>query len=198
MITLVLGGARSGKSRYAESLVAQAKASDSARSHSTSNKQAVYIATAQALDDEMKQRIAHHQNDREQSQLKWQTIESPLSLAQTLAAHDGENKLILVDCLSLWLTNELLATPSDWHSAKAELLAYLPKLKGELVLVSNEVGMGIVPMGEINRRFVDESGWLHQDIAALAQRVVLVTAGIAQILKNEVSSVMNTSSKDVQ
>lgn len=182
MITLVLGGARSGKSRYGETLIADGLS----QSHETERpKKAIYIATAQALDEEMSDRIAHHQAGREAQKIDWITIESPTRLADTLVEHSNDDSLILVDCLSLWLTNELLAEPSCWSESKAAFLACLPKLKGELVLVSNEVGMGIVPMGEINRRFVDESGWLHQVIAQIAERVVLVTAGIPQVLKDE-------------
>lgn len=181
MITLVLGGARSGKSRYAETLIEEGLRGTLG---GEKPKKAIYIATAQALDEEMSDRIAHHKAGREAQEVDWLTIESPMALAETLIEQSDENSLILVDCLSLWLTNELLAEPSHWSESKSAFLACLPKLKGELVLVSNEVGMGIVPMGEINRRFVDESGWLHQAIAQVAERVVLVTAGIGQILKD--------------
>ena len=174
LIHFILGGARSGKSRFAESLV-----------HDV-NKQGlecVYVATAQALDDEMVHRITQHKKIRNKSELKWKTIECPLMLNECLVAHMSSNSVILVDCLTLWLTNQLLHNERHWSQVKTDFLQTLSQVKGRLILVSNEVGLGIVPLGEINRRFIDEAGWLHQDIAQLAERVTLVTAGLPQYLK---------------
>lgn len=170
MIELVLGGARSGKSSYAEQqLVA-------------SGDQLIYIATATAGDGEMSQRIALHQ--RQRADKHWRTIEEPVSLADTLLQLSDDGTAILIDCLTLWLANCLFSEDeSCWEQQKSALLAALPKLKGRVIFVSNEVGQGIVPLGEINRRFVDESGWLHQSVAQLADRVTFVTAGIPQTLK---------------
>lgn len=205
MITLVLGGARSGKSRYAESFVQQLVQSQQASNQPSS--QCVYIATAQGLDAEMRQRIAHHQTARAEQTITWQTVEQPRNLAEAIEQHSSDDTVILVECLSLWLSNELLAElepshvieqefneetlwqepPCDmvpvWQPARSRLMQAIKSHRGHLILVSNEVGQGVVPLGEINRRYVDEAGWLHQDIAAQADRVVLVTAGIPQILK---------------
>ncbi|ACJ27801.1 Cobalbumin biosynthesis enzyme [Shewanella piezotolerans WP3] len=177
MIHLVLGGARSGKSRFAEQLVANWQLN-------TPKAEYIYVATAQALDKEMQARIAHHKAQRQSAALGWQTIESPLHLSATLNKYANVNSVILVDCLTLWLTNHLLDEASDWRTVKADLLTSLESFPGQLILVSNEVGNGIVPMGELSRRFVDEAGWLHQDIAALADNVTLVTAGLPLSLKS--------------
>jgi len=183
-VHLVLGGARSGKSRFAEQA-----AIDSA-------KDVIYIATATIYDDEMQQRINRHIDDRPSH---WLTIEEPLLLAQALQQHSTEDNCILVDCLTLWLTNVLMAEQDQsadmkqedtaqgqgfLEQYKAELLTTLASLPGQVILVSNEVGQGIVPMGELSRRFVDEAGWLHQDIARIAQHVTLVVAGLPMQLKN--------------
>jgi len=169
MLELVLGGARSGKSVYAEQ---QAGAS---------GLDVVYIATAQASDEEMVQRIAQHQVRRPAA---WKTIEAPLELANTLHAEAATGVCLLVDCLTLWLTNCLLHDEQNyWTQQRQQLLNILPDLPGTIILVSNEVGLGIIPLGEINRRFVDEAGYLHQSIAGIAEKVVLVTAGLPQYLK---------------
>ncbi len=177
-IHLVLGGARSGKSRFAEQLAIN------------SGKEVIYIATATIYDDEMQQRINRHIDDRPSH---WLTVEEPLELAKTLKQHAGPNTCLLVDCLTLWLTNLLMAEQNQeatdskkvqsFAEYKTELLAVLPQLAGQIILVSNEVGQGIVPLGELSRCFVDEAGWLHQDIAAIAQEVSFITAGLAQKLK---------------
>jgi len=170
-IELVLGGARSGKSRYAEQ---QAKSTD---------QQVVYIATATVYDDEMADRVQRHKDDRPSH---WVTIEEPLQLATTLQQHAAEDKCILVDCLTLWVTNLLMLEDEQKFAAEKQvLLDVLPKLPGKIILVSNEVGQGIVPLGELSRRFVDESGWLHQAIAALADDVTLVVAGIPMPVKRK-------------
>ena len=168
---LILGGARSGKSRYAEQCAQQSK------------RPVVYIATAQALDPEMDQRILHH---RAQRPVQWTTVEEPVRLAQSIEniALNQPQALILIDCLTLWLTNCLLADDPDcWPREKAALLAMLQQVHNPQLLVSNEVGHGIVPMGELSRRFVDEAGRLHQDIAALVPAVTLVVAGIPMAVK---------------
>ncbi|GIU32603.1 bifunctional adenosylcobinamide kinase/adenosylcobinamide-phosphate guanylyltransferase [Shewanella schlegeliana] len=179
MIHLVLGGARSGKSRFAEAQVKQllVKPQDNVDS------ECFYLATAQALDSEMAQRINHHQTQRQTDEINWRTIECPLELTTALKAHATESSIILVDCLTLWLTNRLLKPEDDWQQVKTAFLQTLTELPGSVILVSNEVGCGIVPLGELNRRFVDEAGWLHQEIAAIADRVTLVTAGLSQCLK---------------
>ena len=171
MLQLILGGARSGKSRLAEQI-----AKDSGLS-------VVYIATAQALDEEMQQRIQHHQQQRPSH---WQLSEEPIFLADQLLQLDQENQLILVDCLTLWLTNLLLAEDAALQQQQTEkLLKVLPQLKSDIILVSNETGLGVVPMGEISRRFVDEAGRLHQALGQLADKVVFCVAGFPMILKGE-------------
>ncbi|GIU05546.1 MULTISPECIES: bifunctional adenosylcobinamide kinase/adenosylcobinamide-phosphate guanylyltransferase [unclassified Shewanella] len=181
MIHLVLGGARSGKSSYAESQVLQCVSATGAAAESA--KSCWYFATAQALDSEMQQRILHHQAQRQIDAIAWQTIECPLELTHALQSHATDDSVILVDCLTLWLSNQLFCENNDWQQVKSDFLQALAKLPGTVILVSNEVGCGIVPMGEISRRFVDEAGWLHQDIAAIADKVTLVTAGLPLHLK---------------
>lgn len=174
MIELILGGARSGKSQLAEQRA------------SASQQRVVYIATAQRMDGEMSERIAHHQSRRPEH---WATVEEPVALAQALQEVDAPNTLILVDCLTLWISNLLcLDNGSHFEEHKTALLTTLPRLQSDLILVSNETGMGVVPMGELTRRFVDESGWLHQDLAALADTVTLAVAGLSHQLKPAVHS----------
>jgi adenosylcobinamide kinase/adenosylcobinamide-phosphate guanylyltransferase len=171
MLELVLGGARSGKSTYAEQ---QAKAS---------GLDVIYIATAQADDAEMAHRIRQHQSQRPSH---WKTSETPIALASTLTEQARSSRCLLVDCLTLWLSNCLLHDDIEcWPQQRQCLLDVLPNLPGTIILVSNEVGQGIVPMGEINRRFVDEAGWLHQSLAEIAARVTLLTAGLPQYLKGK-------------
>lgn len=166
-VHLVLGGARSGKSAYAEQTALNLGGS------------LHYIATAQPrADAEFQARIARHQLSRS---TQFKTHETPLHLAHTLNTLNASEHTIVVDCLTLWVTNCLLA--QCWEAERDALLALLPKLRCRCLLVSNEVGLGVVPMGELSRQFVDASGWLHQDIAALADAVTLVTAGLAQRLK---------------
>jgi len=169
MIELILGGARSGKSRHAEQLVID------------SGKKKYYIATAQAHDEEMRSRIEIHQERRSKD---WIVIEQPFTLADTLSEHDHEDHCILIDCLTLWLSNLLHSSDKNqWQQEKIKLLNKLTDLRGHILFVSNEVGCGITPMGEITRQYVDELGWLHQDIANTCDRVTLVTAGIPSVLK---------------
>lgn len=175
MKTLILGGARSGKSALAERL-----AGDSGR-------EVVYIATSQAHDDEMHERIAHH---RARRPLHWQSEEEPLALADALRRHAREDRCLLIDCLTLWLSNLLIdPQPSRFERERDALFDALPSLPGELLLVSNEVGLGIVPMGALSRRFVDEAGRLHQTIATQCERVLFVTAGLPIALKGVLEEV---------
>lgn len=171
MIQLILGGARSGKSRLAEQYAIQ------------SGLEVSYIATAQAHDDEMRDRIRHHQQQRPSD---WKVIEEPLNLAKTLLAIDHPQQLILVDCLTLWMSNLLLLEdPSVQVTQCQELLEILPQLKAEIILVSNETGLGVVPIGQLSRRFVDESGRLHQQLGQIADRVLFCVAGFPMTLKGE-------------
>jgi adenosylcobinamide kinase/adenosylcobinamide-phosphate guanylyltransferase len=178
--TLVLGGARSGKSAYAERLAIE------------SGKEVVYIATAGAGDGEMAARIAQH---RRQRPAAWCTVEEPLALADALGKCSGTGQLVLVDCLTLWLSNLMFSQDQDYptvgpielparfHLERARLLEALAQFTGELVLVSNEVGMGIVPFGAVSRCFADEAGRLNQAVAARCTRVVFVAAGLPLFLK---------------
>lgn len=168
MRTLILGGARSGKSALAERLAARHDA-------------VLYIATAAAGDDEMTQRISHH---RERRPAHWELSETPLRLAAALRRDAHAARCVLVDCLTLWLSN-LLCSPDATLFARerAALLEVIGELPGEIILVSNEVGQGVVPLGELTRRFVDEAGRLHQDLAARCERVVFTIAGLPQLLK---------------
>lgn len=171
MLQLILGGARSGKSRLAEQI-----AKDSGLS-------VIYMATAQALDEEMQQRIAHHQQQRP---AHWQVLEEPIYLADRLLQCDQANQLILVDCLTLWLSNLLFAEdPALQQQQMQKLFEVLPQLQSQIILVSNETGLGVVPMGEISRRFVDEAGRLHQTLGQLAHKVMFCVAGFQMILKDE-------------
>lgn len=169
MRSLILGGARSGKSALAERIAMQ------------SGREVVYIATAQAGDDEMSARIAHHRARRPSH---WRSVEEPLSLADALRRHARDDRCLLVDCLTLWLSN-LLAHADDGRfiRERTALLNAMPTLAGEIVLVSNEVGLGVVPMGELTRRFVDEAGRLHQSLARDCDRVLFVAAGLPLALK---------------
>ncbi|MDR2001152.1 MAG: bifunctional adenosylcobinamide kinase/adenosylcobinamide-phosphate guanylyltransferase [Zoogloeaceae bacterium] len=166
MIELILGGARSGKSSFAEQ---QAIASGLA---------VTYIATGEARDAEMAERIAHHRSRRPAG---WITVEEPLRLAATLTREAAVGRCLLVDCLTLWLANALLDGQED---EIGKLLAALPALPGHILLVSNETGWGIVPENALARRFRDEQGRLNQRIAALADTVTLVAAGLPLTLKS--------------
>lgn len=165
-LTLVLGGARSGKSRHAEALVEALPAPWS------------YIATAQAHDDEMRARIAEHRARRPSG---WDTIDAPVALPEAIR-NVPAGRPILVDCLTLWLTNLLLAE-RDIAIATGELRAACREAAGPVVLVSNEVGLGIVPQNALARRFRDEAGRLHQRLAAQADRVVFMVAGLPMQVK---------------
>jgi adenosylcobinamide kinase / adenosylcobinamide-phosphate guanylyltransferase len=164
---LVLGGARSGKSGFAERL-----GDAIAGPH-------IYIATAQASDDEMTRRIARHRAERAGH---WTTVECPLALPEAILEHDAEASVILVDCLTLWLSNLMLGE-HDIAAARDRLAGFLPEVQGTLLLVSNEVGQGIVPDNALARQFRDEAGWLNQTLARTADEVWFVTAGLPQRLK---------------
>ncbi|KRI59883.1 adenosylcobinamide kinase/adenosylcobinamide phosphate guanyltransferase [Acinetobacter pittii] len=171
MLQLILGGARSGKSRLAEQTAINMQLA------------VTYVATAQALDPEMQNRIEHHQNQRP---AHWSLVEEPLYLANALQKIDRPNQIILVDCLTLWLTNLLLLEDQNIQQLECEqLLKVLPTLQSEIILVSNETGLGVVPLGEISRRFVDEAGRLHQNLGQIADKVVFCVAGFPMILKGE-------------
>ena len=164
---LVLGGARSGKSRFAESLV----------EHSDLNP--IYVATAAAGDAEMVERIAHHRDRRGE---RWITVEEPVDLCGALAENVAADSAVLVDCLTLWITN-LMIREADIGAEVDRLAALIPNVAGPVVLVSNEVGLGIVPENAMARAFRDHAGRLHQQIAERAEQVFLVTAGLPQALK---------------
>ena len=163
-VTLILGGARSGKSRFAESLAGTKK---------------FYVATAQALDDEMKLRIAAHQKQRGTG---WVTHEAPFDLVTKLAAIDDAENFILLDCLTLWLSNLLLAE-ADCAEMVFELIEHLKSAKANIVIVSNEVGLGIVPDNKLGRAFRDIQGIANQGVAAVAEHVVFIAAGLPMVLK---------------
>jgi adenosylcobinamide kinase/adenosylcobinamide-phosphate guanylyltransferase len=169
--TLILGGVRSGKSRLAERLATE------------SLLPVTYIATATIEDEEMRERIAAHRVRRPDH---WQVIEEPLQLASALIQQANKDHCLLVDCLTLWLTN-LLVHPdtSKFDMERAAFLKVLPHLTGKLILVSNETNMGVTPMGELSRRYCDEAGKLHQEIAQHCEQVVLTVAGLPLMLKGE-------------
>jgi adenosylcobinamide kinase/adenosylcobinamide-phosphate guanylyltransferase len=179
--TLVLGGARSGKSALAERLARE------------SGKEVVYLATSRAGDSEMAERIAHHRARRPSD---WRTVEEPAALARTLRELCAPGRIVLVDCLTLWLTNVMFSAHDDYPDVgpidlsprfvaeRAALLDWLDApCPGDVVFVSNEVGMGVVPYGAVSRAFVDEAGRLHQDVAARCERVLFVAAGLPLALK---------------
>jgi adenosylcobinamide kinase / adenosylcobinamide-phosphate guanylyltransferase len=172
-IHLIVGGARSGKSAYAERLAIN------------SDLLVTYIATAQVYDDEFASRVDHHKERRPKH---WQIIEAPFSLAKTIEAHASADSCLIVDCLTLWLA-QCICPDCDrpdnihWQQERENLLDVLPKLAGLVILVSNEVGLGIVPLGEINRQFQDEQGRLNQAIGKVADEVSFVAAGLPLKLK---------------
>lgn len=159
---LVLGGARSGKSRHAQGLAERIAP------------RRLFVATAQAFDDEMRDRIARHRADRDNS---WRTIETPVALPQMLRDEGARADVVLVDCLTLWLSNLLLAD-ADLEAAGDDLIAALADVHVPIVLVSNEVGFGIVPDNALARRFRDAAGRLNQRLAATCDATDLVVAGI--------------------
>lgn len=172
-IRLTLGGARSGKSSYAEKLATE------------TGLPVTYIATAQVYDDEFKARVQHHKDRRPAS---WTLVEEPHYLTEALARINAPNQCVIVDCLTLWLAQWICADcnppkNSSWQSERDAFLKLLPNLSGTIILVSNEVGMGIVPLGEINRQFQDEQGRLNQAVANIADKVSFIAAGLPINLK---------------
>lgn len=164
---LVLGGARSGKSRYAQAH-AEAIGGD-----------LVYIATAQAFDDEMFDRIRRHQGDRGS---EWRTVEEPLDLAAMIVREAAPGRVLLIDCLTLWASNLLLAE-RDAEQETADLIAALGCAPGMTILVANEVGMGIVPDNALARRFRDIAGTINQAVANISSEATLIVAGLPLHLK---------------
>ena len=189
----ILGGQRSGKSRRAELLARQWLAQ-------SGEHRAVMIATGQPWDDEMAARIAQHQADRAERVPGMTTVEEPLALSEALALHSQPHTLVVVDCLTLWLTNLFMpvqATPDDsqedfesnqpevqaLNARTAMLLVAIEKTPGPVVFVGNEIGLGVIPMGRGTRAFVDALGRLNQDVAAVCQRVTFMAAGLPLYLK---------------
>ncbi|MFC7514475.1 bifunctional adenosylcobinamide kinase/adenosylcobinamide-phosphate guanylyltransferase [Herbaspirillum sp. GCM10030257] len=180
--TLVIGGARSGKSAHAEALA------------TASGKRMIYIATAQAGDAEMASRIAHHRQRRDTA---WETMEEPLVLGTAITQWSRPDTVILVDCLTVWLSNLLFSGQNDYPDVgpivpptaftieRQSLLDAIANASGDVILVTNEVGMGVVPQGAISRWFVDEAGRLNQAVAALCDRAVFVVAGLPIMLKGQ-------------
>ena len=184
MIHLVLGGARSGKSSFAESLAL------------ATEKKVFYVATATAGDNEMQQRIARHQQSRPQT---WQLIEEPLKLSEVFEKIDTEECFFIIECMTLWLSNWLCADDGNgFIKEKENFLEIIQQAQSaraqsdqsnlDIVIVSNEVGSGIVPLGELSRQFVDEAGWLNQALAKVADKVTLVAAGCPLTLKPQVKT----------
>ncbi|MBC3919606.1 bifunctional adenosylcobinamide kinase/adenosylcobinamide-phosphate guanylyltransferase [Undibacterium sp. CY18W] len=183
--SLIFGGARSGKSAFAEQLATRL---------SKDQKEILYLATAKAGDAEMQERIAHHRTRRP---AHWGTLEQGLELGATIMAHSRADNIILVDCLTVWLSNLLFSESTDFPEIghitpppqfavqRQALLDALVQAPGQIILVSNEVGMGIVPMGAVSRWFVDEAGRLNQAVAAIADNVVWVAAGLPLYFKGQ-------------
>ena len=188
---LILGGQRSGKSRRAEMLTMEWLAASPAH-------QAVLIATGQPWDDEMRARIARHQADRAERVPGMRTVEEPLKLAESIQQHSATGTLVVVDCLTLWLTNWLMPMevesstfaesnmpPDPVDIAKVAMLSgAIAAAPGPIVLVSNEIGLGVIPMGAATRAFVDELGRVNQEVARVCQRVTLMAAGLPLTLKD--------------
>ena len=196
----ILGGQRSGKSRRAEALAQRWLAQSPEHC-------AVLIATAQPGDDEMRTRIAHHQRDRAERVPGMRTVEEPMALGDALAQHSDPKTLVVVDCLTLWLTHLLMPhEPANEQPGNAEnsleyqsnkplapdsraqaamLLIAIKQAAGPVVLVSNEIGLGVIPMGRSTREFVDALGRLNQDVAAVSERVTFMAAGLPLMLKGQ-------------
>jgi len=194
MRELILGGARSGKSRLAEQRAV------------ASGLQVIYIATAQALDAEMAHRIAVHRAQRPPA---WRVVEEPRELAAALRRHAASDHCLLVDCLTLWLSNLIIGDDATSQAeagnqlsgarlqpATQELIETLPSLPGEQILVSNEVGCGIVPMTALARCFADEQGRLNQRVAAVCEQVTLVAAGLPLVLKSPPSAPLRADRRE--
>lgn len=171
MKTLILGGVRSGKSRLAQRLAVETGLA------------VTFVATATAGDEEMQRRIANHRAQRPPA---WSLIEEPLALADALGAGADQARCIIVDCLTLWLSN--LLAEGDVARLERELSALLdliPELPGHLILVGNETNMGVIPLGELSRRYCDTAGVLHQELAARCNQVILTVAGLPLVVKGD-------------
>ena len=175
-VSLVIGGARSGKSAHAESLIKE------------SGLTPVYLATATAGDGEMTDRIRRHQERRGDI---WQTVEEPLDLVSALKEASSAESAVLVDCLTLWLSN-LMTLSRDIEHETASLTAAFPYLTGPIIFVTNEVGLGIVPANDLARAFRDHAGRLNQAVAAKADRVTMMISGLPMTLKNEFENERNS------
>ncbi|WP_138515301.1 bifunctional adenosylcobinamide kinase/adenosylcobinamide-phosphate guanylyltransferase [Rhodoferax bucti] len=181
---LILGGQKSGKSRRAELLARQWV-------QQSPDHRAVMVATAQPWDDEMRLRIACHQQERAERVPGMTTVEEPLALAEAIAQHSTPATLVVVDCLTLWMTNQLMPPDFDPNSPPApvdtaraaSLLIVISQAPGPVVLVGNEIGLGVIPMGREVRAFVDALGRLNQQVAATCERVTLMAAGLPLTLK---------------
>ena len=182
---LLLGGQKSGKSRQAELLARQWLQADGAHTASL-------LATGTAYDAEMHERIARHQRDRAERVPQLATLEAPRDVAQAITAHSQPQHLMIVDCLTLWLTNWLMPAPDleekqplalDWSAQAALFLGALAQARGPVILVSNEIGLGVIPMGREVRAFVDALGTLNQQTAAVCNRVTLMAAGLPLRMK---------------
>ena len=172
MNTLILGGAKSGKSLFAETLAIQ------------SAKDLVYIATAESHDNEMEQRISLHQQRRVKQNVNWITVEEPIALSKVIQQESSNNRLILIDCLTLWLSNLLFTLDEKQRQVEMDdLFGCLDNCQADLVFVSNETGLGIVPMNQLSRQFIDLSGSLHQQMAQVSDRVIMTIAGLPLVLK---------------
>jgi len=169
MKEFILGGARSGKSAFAQQRAA------------ASGLPVLYLATAQAGDTEMTERITRHRAERPSN---WGLVEEPLALAAALRTHATPERCLLVDCLTLWLNNLLAAGDERLSDEISALLNTLPGLPGQILLVSNEVGQGIVPANPLARRFRDEAGRLHQAVSACCDRATFIIAGLPLTLKD--------------
>ena len=181
---LILGGQKSGKSRRAEQLAQQWLAQ-------SAEHRAVLVATARPWDDEMRERIRRHQQDRAERVPGMVTVEEPLQLARALTQHSAANTLVVVDCLTLWLTNLLMPAPGLELEAPAQaareqaalLVKAIASALGPVVMVGNEIGLGVIPLGRETRAFVDALGQLNQQVAAACARVTLMAAGLPLTLK---------------
>ncbi|GMQ46796.1 bifunctional adenosylcobinamide kinase/adenosylcobinamide-phosphate guanylyltransferase [Vibrio sp. 10N] len=184
-VELVLGGARSGKSRFAEQRIGElCEGRVTSKQHVTKH----YVATSEPLDEEMQRRIAHHQQQRGEG---WQEWEVPHELANALAQFSSDD-VVLVDCLTLWLNNVIYYSEGNEsdrepaiEQAITSLVQALERSDAHIVLVSNEVGLGVVPLGEVSRLFVDNAGRMNQRVAAVARQVTLVAAGLPLVLKGD-------------
>lgn len=170
---LVLGGAKSGKSSFALDIC------------DGMDKEHIFLATAQAWDQEMEERIQRHQEERDN---KWHTVEEPIDIVGKIKDFDNEETVILIDCLTLWLNNLFMKYETNYdrvYQEIDELAGQLSNIHGTVVTVSNEVGMGIVPENPLSRRYRDAAGFANQRIASVARKVVITFAGLPMVLKDE-------------